>query len=249
MLAVWRWSMSRATRAKSRVGFDGTTTSSSGPTRATPCATTFARDEGDDRRRSGRRDARVELTPLVTIASRPALAFDGTNYLVVWSDQLIGAAANRLRGTRVSTAAAVDGQPDLALSAGPNVERDLRWRSTARTIWWSGRTLRNGSDDIYAARVMPTGASLDRTASQSRRPRVRAANAEVAFDGTNYLVVWQDFRNGTDADIYGARVSQAGALLDAAGIALATEATISARRRWRSAPRATSSCGPTAAVA
>ena len=36
----------------------------------------------------------------------------------------------------------------------------------------------------------------------------------VAYDGTNFLVVWQDPReDGTQYDIYGARVSPAGTLL------------------------------------
>jgi len=40
----------------------------------------------------------------------------------------------------------------------------------------------------------------------------------VAWDGSHFLVVWQDWRNGSSSDIYGARVSSAGAVLDTLGI-------------------------------
>jgi hypothetical protein len=45
----------------------------------------------------------------------------------------------------------------------------------------------------------------------------------VAFDGTNYIVVWYDERSGS-ADIYGARVGADGTVLDPSGIAISTAA-------------------------
>ncbi|HLE03444.1 MAG TPA: hypothetical protein VI729_02375, partial [Anaerolineales bacterium] len=46
----------------------------------------------------------------------------------------------------------------------------------------------------------------------------------VAWDGNNYLVVWQDYRNGSNPDIYGARVSASGVLQEPGGIVISTAA-------------------------
>ncbi len=51
----------------------------------------------------------------------------------------------------------------------------------------------------------------------------------VAFDGFDFIVVWEDMRNAEDffdkrTDLYGARVSVAGTVLDPLGVAIATDA-------------------------
>ncbi|MCX7804396.1 MAG: hypothetical protein N3A38_04305 [Planctomycetota bacterium] len=43
----------------------------------------------------------------------------------------------------------------------------------------------------------------------------------IAFSGGVFLVVWHDFRNGRDADVYGARLTPDGKLLDPDGIPIA----------------------------
>ncbi len=85
-------------------------------------------------------------------------------------------------------------------------------------VWKDYR--RGGRFDVYAARVDPTGKVLDphgiavaTTAGSKDRPH-------VIFDGAHYLVVWEDFRNGIDFDIYGARLTTAGKVLDPSGIAI-----------------------------
>lgn len=88
--------------------------------------------------------------------------------------------------------------------------------------------------DIYGARVSRTGFLLD------TNPIVISAAASeqfapaVASDGSNYLVVWQQCRDagsGCDfVDIYGARISFEGSVLDAGGLVISAVPTASQGR-------------------
>lgn len=70
--------------------------------------------------------------------------------------------------------------------------------------------------DIYCARIeATTGRVIDSQGILVCHAAGVQTNPSVAFDGTNFLVVWEDFRNRNDYDVYGARVSESGQLLDA----------------------------------
>jgi hypothetical protein len=144
----------------------------------------------------------------------PALAFDGTNYLVTWY-------RDRVYGTRVSTAGAVLDSAGIPIST-PNAHDDatVAFDGTNYLVAWGDRGY-----DIFGARVSPAGTVLDpsRIAISTAMGFQYQDSPALAFDGTNHLVAWQDARSGTSWDSYGTRMSTAGGALDSSGIAISTE--------------------------
>lgn len=149
----------------------------------------------------------------------PALAFDGTNYLVAW----YGAASNNsyIYGARVSRGGAVLDPGGIPISVGSQIRRlpSIAFDATNYLVAWEYDF---GQADIYAARVTTAGTVLDANdvmisdaPGDQRRPK-------VAFTGFDHLVTWDDARSG-NADIYGARVTPGGAVLDPAGRQITAE--------------------------
>ncbi len=81
---------------------------------------------------------------------------------------------------------------------------------------------RNGDFDVYGARLTQEGVVIDTGAFPIVNAPGNQLNPAVAFDGNNYLVVWEDHRSG-DADVYGARVTTSGVVLDTASIQISVE--------------------------
>ncbi len=89
-------------------------------------------------------------------------------------------------------------------------------------VWREGWDGKGGGARVYAARVAADGKILDEKGIQVA-PSEKGVQTypQVASDGKNFLVVWEDFRNGKDHDILAARVSPEGKVLDTKPIAVA----------------------------
>jgi hypothetical protein len=151
----------------------------------------------------------------------PSIAFDGTNFLVVWADERGGSpSADDIYGTLV--------QPNgNVLSPSGNVIADddywqdnpsVAFDGTNYLVVWDDYGLGTFDEDIYGVRVNQSGIPIDDSSFVISTADNGQLRPDVAFDGTNYLVVWFDKRISNASDIYGTRVHQNGTVLDASGI-------------------------------
>jgi hypothetical protein len=149
----------------------------------------------------------------------PSVVFDGINFYVVWIATRSG--TTEIYGARVDTSGNVLDPEGVQITTGgiPKVRMPgIAFDGTNLLVAW-GTT----DDDIYATRVSTAGVNLDApggflvTTGGSYYP-------SVAIDGTNFLVVWHDSRNsGTGWDVYGARVTTGGIVLDPGGFVISDD--------------------------
>ncbi len=159
-------------------------------------------------------DTTRHLIPTPTSQANPTVAFDGTNYLAVWRDD------DQMKGAFVTPSGT------LVEPAGFSILSDIH--PSPRIAWGGGVYLLvyevwlNNNSDIYGLRVDAGGTVLDPVGFPIVTVDLEQDDADVAFDGTNFLVVWTDERAGGDsvARIHGARVSPGGQVLDPDGFAI-----------------------------
>ena len=157
--------------------------------------------------------------PLQAFTENPAVGFDGNRYLVAWDDDryqwpnIYGASLTRQMGMLDTNGI------DISRSTNTQHLPSVAFDGTNYLVAWTDN--RNMSGAIYGARVSPGGANLDPAGIPLCTLGFQRDYSSVAFDGTNYLVTWTDGRRNDSADIYAARVTKSGSVLDPQGFPIA----------------------------
>lgn len=162
----------------------------------------------------------------------PAVAGSAERFLVAWADRRDEASKDwDIYATRVTPEGRVLEPGGLAVCCVADAQDSPAVASDGQdflVVWSDTRGVRTGRTDIdiYGARVTGEGQVLDPNGFPICRAPHLQDNPAVAWSEGTYLVTWHDSRASTDAqsafDIYGARVSASGAVLDPAGIPIST---------------------------
>ncbi len=157
--------------------------------------------------------------------SFPDIGFDGTNYLVVWMDDRTYQ-SSQIYGARLTPDGVLLDSTGIPISTGDGdrLYPAVAFDGTNYLVVWMDDRDNNWEFEIYGTRVTPQGRVLDTAGIPISTGSGDRAFPAVAFDGTNYLVVWMDDRDGDERyDIYGARVTPRGQVLEPAGIPICTD--------------------------
>ncbi|WP_223639439.1 Ig-like domain-containing protein [Corallococcus sp. EGB] len=143
-----------------------------------------------------------------------SVASNGADYLVAWTERT--ESTTRAMAARVTGGGGLPDTAPFILTQQNSYSPAVTSNGTAYFVTWIGTGGVFGSRVTSAGEVEdPMGIAISTSAGAKSQPA-------AASNGTDYFVVWEDERNDGVGDIFGARVSGLGVVLDAQGIALAT---------------------------
>ena len=152
----------------------------------------------------------------------PTVAYGGGTFMVTWRDFRNNTTYPDIYGARVKSDGTVTDTAGIPISTATNYQYEpyvVYGGGTFFVVWYDYR--HSGYCDIYGARVKPDGTVQDKNGIAISKASYYQQSPTAAYDGTNFFVVWQDYRHSKSwMDVYGARVSTAGKLLDTSGIAI-----------------------------
>ncbi len=153
---------------------------------------------------------------LFTDAENPAAAHNGTRYLVVWDEdgpngtkEIFGAfiASDRTVGAAFQITNLTGDQLDPGVTANPSTGQFL--------VTWVDR--RASPNRLYAKRLDASGADVDAAGGFLVSTLAVPSSPRASFDGTYYVLAWQDLR-ANPAQVYASRILPSnGAVQDGTG--------------------------------
>jgi len=153
-------------------------------------------------------------------AQQAAVAFDGTNYLVVTEqDNNFASTGNHMSLVAARVSAAGSRLGALSEVAPPGSNSPMLAFDGARYLLVYRSAINYDSlGPVSAVFVDPATGLATGTVFQVAAGLVNQTRPDVAFDGTNYLVVWEQVRTEQLPGVFAARVTPAGAVLYPAGM-------------------------------
>ncbi len=151
--------------------------------------------------------------------SSPRVSWSGTQWVVAWEDTRDTTEGRNLYGARVSTAAAVLDTTGVALARGANdqVSVATSWLSSTSGFISYFTEEPSAGANAFKLRGAPMSLATGLSFAGATRDLSRTANSQVsaglAWNGSRYLAVWEDGRDGGGA-ILGARFFPDGGLQD-----------------------------------
>ena len=157
------------------------------------------------------------------IGGSPSVAFDGTNYLLVYEE----ITSNTVAGQFISTAGGLVGSP-FNIVTSPNRKfrppQGVVFDGANYFVVWESESVAGNGDsaDVFGQFITPNGTKLGAVVSISTTVHGQRSPS-IAFDGTNILAIWADGRNqsacytdgtGThcfESDVYGQFIAKSSA--------------------------------------
>ena len=157
----------------------------------------------------------------------PALAFNGADYLVAWTDSRTG--YRDVYGARVTPGGVVRDSAGILIATGESFQTHPSVASEggqSLVFWQDDRGTYVGWDNIFGARVTPEGTVLDPAGIVVATAPYGQTSPAAVFDGANYLAAWRDAREGyRGPDLYGTRVTPSGSVLEPDGLVFSATGT------------------------
>lgn len=164
----------------------------------------------------------IAICTVTNHQTEPAVAAQGTNFLVVWSDlrnALASAPYSDIYGAVVGLSGTVSPPGGFAVCLATNDQNRPAVTPLGTgylAVWQDARHSPPNlvRSQIFGARMTPAGQVLDPAGLPICTNTFNQSTPAAAGNARQALVVWAELRSTANTDIYGARVAEDGALPD-----------------------------------